>query len=376
MNNLRSARQGHGAIRALGTTLILVVFLLGIALPTSAASTREQAKEEGQKHAQARKEINSELEGLAKDMASLLGHPGFRGLLRSELARSKNREQILESDTFLDKAAGQKGAPPGLQKLRDRAKKTRKLITSSGFWDLDGLDIYFPVRDHRKKWTGNDDILVAFSPVDDEENVAEVVAYSVKSGERVSLDTEVPPETPVLVIAPEEHETHAAEPPPFPTDEGAVEGPVPPGAPPKGSPADPYFGVRYLRIDDDKEPWTRGDPEIYAYYMQRAGTSCQVTYKDLYWVNTERSWYTVWSYLARYFYFPAYSNASYVRIYERDGGTYRVYDLTIDGQTCLYGQRDGDDYVATRWLWKSSYGFNYDYFQDWGNAAVKLRKTN
>ena len=358
----------------IGTKVLLLILLFAVALPASIQRTEEQ----GQQIAQKKKEINSQLEMLAKEMAQILGHPGFRGFLQSEIAKSKNREKILESKSFFEKAIGQKDPPPGLQKLRGNDKKTRELIKTSGIWDLEGLDIYFPFEDHRKKWKGKRDLLVAFSPVDDEENVAEIIAYSVKSGERMILDPEVPPETPVLVIAAEEHENHQIEPPLPPTDEGAVKGPKPKDkVKKKDGSGNSYFGVRYLRIDDDQEPWTKGNPEIYAYYIQRgpSATYCQVTYKNLYWVNKERSWYNVWYYLARYF-DSRYSNYSYIRIYERDGGTYRTYDVTIEGQTCLYSKRDRDDYIASRWRRKSRYGFNYDYYQDWGRAAVKLRKTH
>lgn len=354
----------------IGTKVLLLILLFAVALPASVQRTKEQ----GQQIAQKKKEINSQLEMLAKDMAQALAHPGFRGLLQSEIAKSKNRERILESKTFLEKAVGQSGAPPGLQKLRDNGKKTRELIRTSGIWDLEGLDIYFPFEDHRKKWKGKKDLLVGYSPVDDEQDIAEIIAYSVKSGERMIIDPETPPEVPVLMIAAEEHENHKIEPPPAPTDEGAVKGPKPKK---KDGSGNSYFGVRYLRIDDDQEPWWKGNPEIYSYYFQRgpSATYCQVTYKNLYWVNKERSWYYVWPYIARYF-DSRYSNYSYIRIYERDGGTSRVYDVTIEGQTCLYRKRDGDDYIATRWRPKSAYGFNYDYYQDWGRAAVKLRKTH
>jgi len=354
----------------IGTKVLLLILLFAVALPASVQRTKEQ----GQQMAQKRKEINSQLEMFAKEMMQALAHPGFRGLLQSEIAKSKMREQILESKTFLGKAARQRNAPPGLQKLRDRGKKTRELIRTSGFWDLEGLDIYFPFEDHRKKWKGKKDLLVAFSPVDDEENVAEIIAYSVKSGERMIIDSETPPEVPVLVIAAEEHENHKIEPPPAPTDEGAVKGSKPKK---KDGSGNSYFGVRYLRIDDDQEPWWKGNPEIYSYYIQRgpSATYCQVTYRNLWWVNKERSWYYVWPYIARYF-DSRYSDLSYIRIYERDGGTSRVYSVTIEGQTCLYRKRDGDDYIATRWKRKSWYGFNWDYYQDWGRAAVKLRKTH
>lgn len=357
----------------IATKVLLLILLLAIALPASVQRTKDQ----GQQTAQKKKEINSQLEMLAKEMAQALGHPGFRGLLQSEIAKSKNREQILESKIFLGKAVGQREAAPGLQKLRDRDKKTRELIRTSGIWDLEGLDIYFPFEDHRKKWKGKRDLLVAFSSVDDEQDVAEIIAYSVKSGERMILDIEIPPETPVLVIAAEEHENHKIEPPPPPTDEGAVKGPKPKGkVKEKDGSGNSYFGVRYLRIDDDQEPWWKGYPEIYSYYIQRgSGYTCQVKYKDLYWVNKERSWYYVWPHLARYF-DSRYSDLSYIRIYERDGGTYRKYDVTIEGQTCLYGKWAFDDRIEVRWKRKSNYGFNYDYYGDWGKAAVKLRKTH
>jgi len=356
----------------IGTKVLLLILVLAIALPASVQRTKDQAQQTAQK----KKEINSHLEMLAKEMAQALAHPGFRGLLQSEIAKSKNREQILESKTFLGKAVGQREVPPGLQKLRDRGKKTRELIRTSGIWDLEGLDIYFPFEDHRKKWKGKRDLLVAFSPVDDEQDVAEIIAYSVKSGERMILDLEIPPETPVLVFAAEEHENHEIEPPPPPTDEGAVKGPKP-KVKKKDDSGNSYFGVRYLRIDDDQEPWWKGYPEIYSYYIQRgpSSTSCQVTYTNLHWVNKERSWYWAWPYLARHF-DSRYSDLSYIRIYERDGGTNRRYDVTIEGQTCLYWKRDGDDRIEVRWRRKSKYGFNYDYYGDWGRAAVKLRKTH
>jgi hypothetical protein len=356
-------------MRGIVTKVLLLILGLAISLTVSAQWT----KEEIQKMAKKKVEINTELETLAKNTALALKHSGLRGLLQSEISKSKNREQILESKNFFKTSAQKAKDAPGLQKLSDKFNKTQKLIKTSGMCDLEGLEIYFPVLEHRKKWRGEEDLLVAFSPVGDEEDIEEIIAYSVKSGDRIVLDRYIPPETPVLVIAQSEHETLEIGPPPPPKDEGAIEGPKPKME--KGTLDKSYFGVKYLRIDDDKEPWTRGDPEIYAYYFQRAGSSCQKTYKDLTWINTERSWYNVWSYLARYFN-SSYSNSTYIKIYERDEGTYRNYSVTIDGQTCLYGVRDGDDYIASRWLYKSSYGYDWDYYQDWGNAAVKIRKTH
>jgi len=354
------------------TKIIAFVFMLAFVLPASAADTEEEAL----KAAQKRIEINKQLEETAKEMAKLLAHPGFRGILQSEIAKSKNREKILMANAFLERTAGKKDSPPGLQKLRDKANKARGLIKTSGVWDMEGLDIYFPVEEHRKKWKGKTELLVAYSPVDAEEEVMEIIAYSVMSGDRIPLNAENLPEVPVLMIAPEEHDSHAVEPPPPPTDEGAVKGPEPKNQDePKGD-NNSYFGVKYLRIDDDQEPWWKGNPEIYSYYIQRYGTYCQEKYTNLFWVNTTASWYDVWLYIARYFNTNSYSNWSYIRIYERDGGTYRIKAFTKDGVTCRYGMYDDDDYIATRWRYKSSYGFDYDYTEDWGRAAVKLRKVH
>ena len=76
-------------------------------------------------------QANTDLDSLARELANLVAEPGFRGFLRAEIAKSKNREQILELDRFLERAGKQKGAPKELGKYRDKARGIDNRIKNS-----------------------------------------------------------------------------------------------------------------------------------------------------------------------------------------------------------------------------------------------------
>lgn len=153
------------------------------------------------------RQINADLDGMAQQLATLTATPGFRGFLRSEIAKSKNRESILSLDRFLEKAAKQRNTPPGLAKLAklNRSSKARQKSASS---ELKGYNLYIPVEAHRAKWKGGKDFVVAFAPAGDDQTTQEIIGYSVSNGTKVRLDARTPPQTVVLIVAPEEHETH------------------------------------------------------------------------------------------------------------------------------------------------------------------------
>jgi hypothetical protein len=68
-------------------------------------------------------QANADLDRLAQDLIKLVTHPGFRGFLRSEIAQSKNRKNILEVDKFLERALRGGGMPPELAKFRNFARE-------------------------------------------------------------------------------------------------------------------------------------------------------------------------------------------------------------------------------------------------------------
>jgi hypothetical protein len=192
----------------------LIGFCLLPALQASAQQPAEQApivpsKDDpsyqlGLKQAEA----NAELDAVAKELAALLSEPGFRGLVKSTIAQSKKRENIVELEDFLAQAAKKTDLPPGVKKLNDDALKAKGRIRDLKVWNREGFDLYFPVKDHVNKWKGDTDFYVAYSPYNRESDVGEIYGYSVKTGELYAFGSAAAPDVPVLIVAPCEHETH------------------------------------------------------------------------------------------------------------------------------------------------------------------------
>jgi len=360
------------AISIVVLTVVLSTGLLLAQLPQDAAAKRQQ--------------VNADLNKLAKEMAKSLGHPGFRGLLHAEIAQSKNREQILELEQFLGRSVGRPEAPPGLMQLQETARQTRARIKASGVWQREGLALSFPVKEHRANWRGGPDFLVSFAPADDEKAVTALVAYSVQTGQPVPLDPKMPPQIPVLVVAPEEHESH--------TDQ--VPQPAPPDAPPprvlKSPPGQLYDNEKvlpstqrhqgnsilygyYTGTKDDKEPWYRGSAEIYVIFVD----SCRWARFNVYYVNDEnRSYYTKPD--IPFSYTGGCSDNTYVAVWESDGGSSVSHTVQLStgmgNITKRYTVADGDDFIEQAWFNKSQFPYNTLYSGYMGYYAwVNLYKV-
>lgn len=337
------------------------------------------------------KQVNKDLEDLTKAISQLLKHPGFRGYLRSAIAQSKNREKILDLDEFLDRATKQSKMPPGLAKLKDEARKVRGKIKSSKLSDLEGLDLYIPVGAQRAKWKGGENILVAYAPLGDEKDIKQLVAYSVKDGKRVAISAAKAPQQVVIILAPEEHETHATK--------GRPEKVKMPAANPKPhlkgkKPEAPkgmkepgggnsQIGIKYLKIYKDQEPWYKGDPEIYVQLAHRQGSSCKMINRWCGPINRTNTWYYTWntSYTCngslRMYFDNTYWNKTAVFIYESDGGYYKPYLYQIySGVTCQVYRRSDDDYIDSAYIWRSAFNYNYDYYHHIGDAYLVWRKEH
>jgi hypothetical protein len=315
------------ALLALG---VLIFAICGAARAQQAnpkeMSPAEVAKEEAA--------INSELEAVAREIMELLQHPGFRGQLRGEINSAKTSENILVLDKFLEKVSKQKNAPPGLAKARAAFDNANKKLKNSKSWSVEGIDLYFPVKDHKAKWKGNEDLLVAYAPAMSEADIKQIVAFSVKDKKRVILDPKTPPTTPVLVVVPEEHETHEmadvqtrdALPPPEVQE-------IPEGNEFHEQEYGSTLTMLYLDIRIDGESWTRGDPEVYV----MAGQICSGQPKGYYWnlsyVNDTKRWYTVNLPMS---FNSNCSYETYYSVWERDGSV--SYQYRFGGWTnyCKY----------------------------------------
>jgi len=343
----------------------------------------------------AEQQANAELESMAKDIAQLSATPGFRGFLRSEIAQSKNRENIVELDEFLSRAMKQKNMPPGLDKLQNKARNAKGRVKA--FSVADRLDLYIPVGAHRAKWKGGQDFLVAFSPVQDEKNTKEIVAYSVKDGRRVLLNPNQAPAEVVLVIAPCEHETHQyiLKPDPNAPPEGMrapLKDTSPPGQIAPNEKKDKeeigkYKGnsnlyVYFTLIKRTQEPWYMGKPEIEVYILHECGGIPVVRRLDMNQVDEKnKSYYTANN--GSLYYGSNCSDFTAVAIWERDGGSLvrgECHKFPGSGKTHCYQVRSSDDPVQYAFgttasygvFYKSAFPYNsvYDNFGPYGDFSV------
>src|SRR5881392_3637460 len=138
---------------------------------------------------------------LARSLALALGDPAFRAHVKGELDRSPFREHKLPFQRFL--TAG----PGGGIALATMARRSGVAMADLAR-EADGampLEMYLPVPEHRRTWTGDANVLVATAVADHDVPVA----FDVQ-GHRRLLDPEQPPSTPVIAVVPVETDFSAA----------------------------------------------------------------------------------------------------------------------------------------------------------------------
>src|SRR5436853_5045860 len=181
---------------------------------------------------------------LARSLALALGDPVFRAHVKDDLDRSPFREHKLSFQRFL--AAGRGHA------LAAMAQRTGVATADLGR-AADGaipLEMYLPVPEHRRIWKGDANVLVATALADHDPPVA----FDVQ-GNRLVLDPERPPATPVIAVVPVETD--------FSTTPAAIEClscgslwlPPPP-------PTGPGLYLTKAHFVDDFEGWLKGSPEF------------------------------------------------------------------------------------------------------------------
>jgi hypothetical protein len=371
---------------------ILGAFLMALVISSGTAFAMTQQEQQA----------NAELELMAKDIAQLCATPGFRGFLRSEIAKSKNREGIIELDKFLDRAAKQKNIPPGLNQVAGKMKEAKGRHKAMNLTGLEGFDLYIPVEAHRAKWKGGKDFIVAASAYGNENEIRQIVGFTVWDGKRVVLDPAKAPDTVVVILAPEEHVNHDI-PQPEPKDP-AMDAPHDDNPKPdagKDEKHNSYFSMSYLKIHKDGEPWYKGDPEIYLLAGQICNGEGKGYYYDLAKVNKTNTWYYTY-YLNQMYFDTNCSWDTYYSVWERDGSGGGVYMYTNQGQhltphiRCYPDQSCDYRYVQTLWRGNSDdpihtydpaihtskmlgqwYYHNYDgNYSDTRNASAKFYKRH
>jgi hypothetical protein len=202
------------------------------------------------------------LERMARRIAQALANPAFRNQLRLSLVQSAHQENKVHLGRLL--------AEDGGRPLRDIAGASGD--QEAGIRDDLGaagtLELYLPVYQHRLRWNGGADILVATSLHDGDPPVA-----FDSRGNRYTLDPALPPATPVLSLVPAETDFSRPQAPnratctPETCPPGGGGGGSPPGGGGGIPPAPHGVYLTSTMIGDLREDWLRGSPEIEAMFM-------------------------------------------------------------------------------------------------------------
>ena len=189
-------------------------------------------------------------ERLARRFALALADPAYRASVKSQLDASPVREHKVHFQRFLKREGG--------RALRDLARISHNpegaIETDAG--KSVALEMYFPVPEHRAKWDGGTDLLVATALRDGEAPVA----FDTR-GRRQVLSAARPPVTPVLAIEPVETDFDApASAAPFVCCAGGG-GPTPP--------AGLYLTASHFV--QSFEGWLKGSPEFEIHILGQSG---------------------------------------------------------------------------------------------------------
>lgn len=327
--------------------------------------------------------MKNDFDNAASQLAQLLASdPEMRNFLYQQTQASIERERKLDLANTLTRASQSptlSQSTTSLNNISQIISAAQDKMRSINFSDSDiGVDIYFPVKEHREKWKGESDMLVAITPPDiDDSEYAAITAYSVLTGEKLNLDPVTPPDTPTLVIGIKER---------LPADLSTIQ-PVPLTEVNNDNFAiqvtRQYLGIPQLRILNDHEPWTRGDPEIYVLIGQSERTSPQVNRINMdmsyYDINEENRWYCLGDdqNALLYFYFDEnYSDASYVHVMEHDGGSVFTLNasVTYGGSTIGLSWliNDGDDSLGSRSVNKNDFPLSGYTTRSTGDAEFRI----
>ncbi|MGE5802392.1 MAG: hypothetical protein ACM358_09030 [Gemmatimonadota bacterium] len=201
---------------------------------------------------------------VARMVAKGLKNPAFRAYLKAQLDASPYREHKLQFETFLTanssralrQIAGENGGNPDLVE-----RQAKQAIA---------LEVYFPVAEHAKAWSGDERVLVATALRDDDAPVA-----FDPDGRRLLLDPESPPLIPVLALVPVETDftTRPARQTCLEDCGGGSGGVIPPPPPPPA----PGLYMTKSHFVQDFEGWLKGSPEFEVHILGQKGQTDSLT---------------------------------------------------------------------------------------------------
>lgn len=201
---------------------------------------------------------------LAQMVAKALKNPAFRAYIKAQLDASPYREHKLEFERFLTANSGH-----ALRQIAAENGGDTELVTRASKQAI-ALEVYFPVAEHARTWTGDEKVLVATALKDDDVPVA----FDVE-GRRRLLDPKTPPAIPVLALVPVETDFSIR-----PARQTCLEdcGGNPIVAPPP--PPAPGLYMTKSHFVQDFEGWLKGSPEFEVQILgQKDQTDSLVSYQ-------------------------------------------------------------------------------------------------
>jgi hypothetical protein len=193
-------------------------------------------------------------ERLARQFALALNSPQLRQALLAELQRSPSPEKKVHFQALL---AGHGGR---FRRALAEAGGVPEEAISADAMGAASLETYLPVPEHRARWRGADDLLVATAVADGDTPVA----FDTR-GRRRQLDPARPPDQPVLALVPAEQPFEGLYPsigfcPPEGCDSGTL-------APSTGG-----LYMTYASFTQTFESWLKGNPEFEVHILGQDGS--------------------------------------------------------------------------------------------------------
>jgi hypothetical protein len=194
-------------------------------------------------------------ERLARRVARALGNASFREYVKTQLDASPVREHKLHFQRFLGSSDRR-----ALRELARTAGEPESVIEADARRAIP-LEMYFPVAEHRARWAGDENVLVAT----EREEHEIPVAYDIY-GRRHWLSPDAPPATPVLAIVPVE------------TDFDQPSSATPFICCSSGGPTAPAgLYMTASHFVQDFEGWLKGSPEYEIHILGQNGSTDSLT---------------------------------------------------------------------------------------------------
>ncbi len=275
-----------------------------------ACGTQAQTREH---HDQTRR-LETLLEGTAQALSEHIAADADARAVLAERLKSSPRKYVIMLRRFLDERvtlAREQGGDT-LAVLAARVLEAEAAMRALGQADA-RLDLKLPVKAHRDRLSQTVTPYVGVVPSTDETHTKSIVAF--REGKRVTLDAQVPPDVPTLIVTPAESSSTDPHYPLRIVDEPAEDEEFP------GRIVDDFVGIRWIRLLDDHESWVSGDPELYVRITRCSGGSFSQVRINLPGVNDENVWYRLNDPNATYRFVNCGSHV-FFDFYEADSGAH------------------------------------------------------